>query len=174
MEIRPHQIEKANELLFVLKTYKCAYLIGEDLTPYDEFGEQLFDDWDEKKFNAFDNYMVHCLQLYLSKGLIKQNAKNLDMRKFIAETAMEFNEWISDNEHFPINKRNNKVEMFEGFILEYPDFKKWLTRKRFNIWVQKYASFKNFAFEQGNTNGIRWFQITDITREIEVVDDIDF
>ena len=96
------------------------------------------------------------------------------MRKFIAETAMEFNEWISDNDHFPINKRNNKVESFEGFIMEYPDFKKWLTRKRFNIWVQKYASFKNYKFEQGTTNGIRWFQITDITREIEVVDDIDF
>jgi hypothetical protein len=153
---------------------EIAQYYGKDLTPYDEFGKQLFDDWNEDEFNAFDNYMVYCLQLYLSKGLVKQNAKNLDMRKFIAETAMEFNEWISDGEHFPINKRNNKVEMFDGFILEYPDFKKWLTRKRFNIWVQKYASFKNFVFEQGNTNGIRWFQITDITKEIEEDNGIDF
>jgi hypothetical protein len=29
MKIRPHQTQKANELLSVLKTYKCAYLIGE-------------------------------------------------------------------------------------------------------------------------------------------------
>lgn len=154
---------------------EIAQYYGKDLTPYDEFGEQLFDDWDEKKFNAFDNYMVYCLQLYLSKGLIKQNAKNLNIRKFIAETSMEFKEWIEDKDHFPLNTRNSKVEYFEGFINEYPDFRKWLTRKRFNIWVQKYADFSNRKFRQGNTNGVRWFQIEDENRnEIDNNDEVPF
>src|SRR5690606_19515882 len=33
-------------------------------TPYDDFKRQLFDDWNEQDYKGFDNYMVHCLQLY--------------------------------------------------------------------------------------------------------------
>ena len=54
---------------------------------------------------------------------------------------MEFYEWVQDNENFPINKRNDKKTYFDNFVEDYQDFKKWLTRKKFIIWVQKYASF---------------------------------
>ena len=43
--------------------------------------------------------MVKCLQKYLKKGLTKQNAKNIKLRKFIAETAMEFYEWVQDSQN---------------------------------------------------------------------------
>lgn len=152
---------------------EIAQYYGKDLTPYDEFGKQLFDDWEEKEWGNFDNYMVYCLQLYLRKGLVKQKAKNIDLRKFIVETSIEFREWISDVENFPLNKRNEKIEFFNSFINEYPDFKKWLTRKRFNIWVQKYASFKNFKFDSDISNGKRWFQIADITKPI-INDEVEF
>ncbi len=137
---------------------EVAQYYGKELTPYDEFGRQLFDDWSDDEFQAFDNYMIYCLQAYLKNGLIKQNAKNLKMRKFIAETAMEFYEWISDNENFDLGTRNNKAAHFEAFINDYTDFKKWLTKKRFNIWVQKYANFIGMEYKQGNNEG-RWFQI---------------
>lgn len=144
-------------------------------TPYDDFKRQLFDDWNDQDYEGFDNYMVYCLQLYLKKGLIVQEAKNLSLRKFIAETSMEFKEWIEDKDNFALNSRNSKVEHFEGFVNEYPDFRKWLTRKRFNIWVQKYADFSNRKFSQGNTNGVRWFQIEDENQiEIDNNDEIPF
>lgn len=138
---------------------EIAQYYGKDLTPYEEFGEQLFDDWNDDTFLKFDNYMVYCLQQYLQFGLIKQEAKNLTTRKFIAETSMEFKEWISDKDNFSLNVRNDKADMFNQFVEEYQDYKRWLSRKKFNIWVQKYASYINAEYKQGNTNGSRWMLI---------------
>ena len=138
---------------------EIAQYYGKNLTPYDEFGKQLFDDWELLEFQKFDNYMVYCLQVYLKNGLIIQNAKNLKMRKFIAETCMEFYEWINDKDNFPIGIRNDKTQYFVKFTEEYQDFKKWLTRKKFNIWVQKFATFKKLEYTEGNTNGMRWFML---------------
>jgi hypothetical protein len=144
---------------------EIAQYYGKNLTPYDEFGKQLFDDWEDLEFKKFDNYMVYCLQSYLKNGLIKQNAKNLKMRKFIAETCMEFHEWISDQENCPQNIRNDKQQYFNKFTEEYQDFKKWLTRKKFNIWIQKYCNFINLNYTDGNSNGFRWFIIGNESEE---------
>lgn len=146
---------------------EIAQYYGEKLTPDDEFGRQLFDEWDDEEYNKFDNYMVYCLQLFLKNGLVKQNAKNIKLRKFIAETSMEFYEWVIDIENFPINKRNDKIEFFEKFVNEYKDYQKWLNRKTFNNWVNKYAKFKGYEFETNSTNGKRWFQISDGNERIE-------
>lgn len=139
-------------------------------TPYDEFNRQLFDDWTDNDFKAFDNYMIGCIQTYLKNGLINQNAKNLKLRKFVAETAMEFYEWALDKENLPINVRNEKGLKFEAFINEYVDFKRFLTRKRFNIWVQKFAAFNKFEYQEGNSNGIRWFVLSN---DSEIIEDND-
>lgn len=138
---------------------EIAQYYGKNLTPYDEFGKQLFDDWELDEFLKFDNYMVYCLQSYLKNGLVKQNAKNLKMRKFIAETSMELFEWISDTENCPIGLRNDKRVYFNKFIDEYQDFKRYLTQKKFNIWIQKYCNFKSLEYSEGVSNGERWFMI---------------
>ena len=154
---------------------EISQFYGKDLTPFDEFGRQLFDDWTDKDFNSFDNYMViHCLQLYLKKGLIIQNAKNITLRKFIAGSSMEFYEWIEDVENFPRNNRNDKADMFLGFTTEYKDFNKWLTRKKFNIWVKKYAGYIGKDYKEGNTNGARWFEIEDLNNVKKEVEGIPF
>jgi len=138
---------------------EIAQYYGKNLTPEDEFGRQLFDDWNDEEFNRFDNYIVYCLQLFLKNGLVHQNAKNIKMRKFIAETCMEFYEFVKDKENIPHNKMLDKKMYFDKFCEEYPDFRKWLTRKKFNIWVQKYCNFANFQYTNGNTNGMQWFMI---------------
>jgi len=136
-----------------------AQYYGKALTPYDEFDRQLFDDWELNDFQRFDNYMVYCLQCYLKLGLVPQNAKNIKMRKFIAETSMEFLEWIKDIENVPHNDRLEKSLYYINFTNEYQDFKKWLTNKKFNIWVQKYCNFIGAEYLNGNSNGFRWFTI---------------
>jgi hypothetical protein len=140
---------------------EIAQYYGKDLTPDEEFGKQLFDEWDLDEFQRFDNYMVYCLQMYLKSGLVHQNAKNIKLRKFIAETNMDFYEWIIDIENFPLNKRNDKSQYFNAFINDNKDYDKWLKRNRFNIWIQKYASYKGLNFEQGSSNGLKWFAIYD-------------
>lgn len=143
-----------------------AQYYGKNLTPYTEFKRQLFDDWNEIEFNQFDNYMVKCLQSYLSLGLVKQNAKNIKLRKLIAETSMEFVEWIKDDDNITLGIRYNKKVLFDKFTEEYIDFKKYLTRKRFNIWMQKYSNFSNIAYKDGNSNGSRWVCLGDENNDI--------
>ena len=152
---------------------EIAQYYSKNRTPYLEFNCQLFDDWDLEQFKRFDNYMATCIQSYFKIGLIVQNAKNLKKRKLIAESSMEFYEWVSDNENFQLNKRNDKSEVFAKFTNEYKDFQKWLTRKKFNIWIQKYSSYINARFEQGNTQGQRWVMITEEGKE-EVEQTVDF
>lgn len=150
---------------------EIAQYYGKNLTPYDEFGRQLFDDWNLEDFQKFDNYMIYCLQAYFKNGLIKQNSKNLKLRKFIAETSMEFFEWAEDLENLHRNVRLNKTEYYNKFIEEYQDFKRYLQVKTFIKWVDKYCKFKNIEYNEGNTNGNRWFML--INDKIED-DGIDF
>jgi hypothetical protein len=150
---------------------EVAQYYGKNLTPEDEFGRQLFDDWNLEDYQRFDNYIIYCLQLFLRTGLIKQNAKNIKMRKFIAETAMEFFDFVKDNDNVPRNIRNDKKLYYDKFIEEYPDFKRWLTRKKFNIWVQKFCSFMNYEYLSDNSNGLQWFEIK---TDEEIDDDIAF
>lgn len=144
-----------------------AQYYGKSLTPYDEFDRQLFDDWELNDFQRFDNYMVYCLQCYLKLGLVPQNAKNIKMRKFIAETSMEFLEWIKDLENVPHNDRLEKSLYYINFTNEYQDFKKWLTNKKFNIWVQKYCNFIGAEYLNGNSNGFRWFTIQTDNNQVD-------
>jgi hypothetical protein len=139
-----------------------------ELTPYDDFGRQLFDDWDSNDYNNFYNYMVGCVQYYLKNGLISQDAKNIKLRKLIAETSFDFIEWVKDPENMQLNNRNDKKDYFDNFVNEYQDYKKWLTRKKFMIWLQKYAKYIDAKYIDGNTNGIRWFEIE--TNEEDIIE----
>jgi hypothetical protein len=91
------------------------------------------------------------------------------MRKFIAETCMEFYEFIKDKDNVPRNERLDKKMYFDKFIEEYQDFKKWLTRKKFNLWVQKYCAFMKYEYISDNSNGLQWFIIK--TSEEEIIND---
>lgn len=153
---------------------EIAQFYGKDLTPEDEFGRQLFDDWSLEDYQKFDNYIVYCLQLFLKTGLVKQNAKNIKMRKFIAETAMEFFDFAKEKENIPHNERLDKKIYYDKFVEEYPDFKRWLTRKKFNIWVQKFCSFMKYEYLSDNSNGFQWFEIKNDNEIKEENDDIDF
>jgi hypothetical protein len=152
---------------------EIAQYYGKDLTPEDEFGRQLFDDWSLEDYQKFDNYIIYCLQLFLKTGLIKQNAKNIKMRKFIAETAMEFFDFVKEHDNVPRNTRNDKKIYFDKFVEEYPDFKRWLTRKKFNIWVQKFCSFMSYEYLSDNSNGLQWFEIKS-DEDLDTNDDIMF
>jgi hypothetical protein len=128
-------------------------------TPYDEFNREIFSDWETNDFIGFDNYMVGCLQKYLINGLVEQESVNLRKRKFIAETSMEFLEWVSDEENMKLYIKNDKAEKFGQFTTEYKDYQKWLTRKKFDIWLQKYAVYIDHKYFSGHSGSYKWFMI---------------
>lgn len=140
---------------------------GEHLTPAQDFGRQLFDEWDEDEYHKFDNFMVHCLISYLKMGLVKQNAKNIKLRKFIAETSMDFYDWITKEVELSVNERLGKKEYFENFINSYPDYHKWLRQNTFSKWLDKYAKLLGIEFRADTSNSWQWFEFVDKSKHKE-------
>ena len=130
-------------------------------TPLDEFGHMLFDEWDDKEWLRFDNYMINCCQYYLENGLVKHNFNNLDIRKFIKETSYEFYEWCNDG-NLPFNVRLYKDDLHDLFIKDYTDFHK-LSKKRFTSWLSTYAVFYKHKTFEGKTNNRRWVEFENKT-----------
>jgi hypothetical protein len=80
------------------------------------------------------------------------------VRKFIKETSFEFFEWTKEK---AINKdeRIYKAQLFEEFVTEFPDYRKWLTNKKFKKWIESYAKFIDCIYSEGHSQGGRWFEI---------------
>ena len=119
--------------------------------------------------------MINCVQYYLKNGLISHDFKNLEVRKFIKNTSFEFFEWCKEKDAIPLNNRNSKNEIFESFINEYNDYKKWLTNKRFKKWLESYADYYGYTYSDGSSNGVRWFEIaTDEMPDNDLIDNDPF
>lgn len=129
-------------------------------TPLNEFGRMFFDEWDYNEWLKFYNYMVKCVQMYLTNGLVTYEYVNLEIRKFIKETSFEFYEWAS-KENLKENERLNKTMVFNIFLEEYPDFKRFnLSQKRFWMWVDKYCTFNNIELTKGQDSmGQRYIEL---------------
>jgi len=148
-------------------------------SPEDEFGHMLFDDWNEDEWKRFDNYMINCLQCYLSKGVITHDFNNLETRKFIKITNMEFYEWSKDG-NIPNNTRLYKGVLYSEFITEYPDYgngKYKLSQKRFRSYLEEYAKFYDLKYFEGKDHSGRWCEFegeSNKTKEQEDDNDIAF
>ena len=129
-------------------------------TPLNEFGKMLFDEWGNDEWLKFYNYMLTCLQMYLINGLISYEYVNLEVRKFIKETSFEFYEW-ANNDTLKKDERLNKSMVFNTFLEDYPDFKKFnLSQKRFWMWVEKYCDFNKIEFTKGQDSmGLRYIEL---------------
>lgn len=140
-------------------------------TPLDFFGCMLFDDWDDAEWSRFYKFMINCLQYFFQNGLVKSKTNNLKLRKLINETCSEFMEWVDDG-GVKLNQRIGKGESFEAFKKEFFDLK-WATSKMYVKWLKKWSAFMGYEFDEGNSNGIRWFSIS-TKNEVKTEKDIDW
>jgi hypothetical protein len=131
---------------------------GVNHTPQDEFDCMLFDDWNATEWARFDHFMINCLQYYLQNGLVEYQHKNLKTRKLINNTCLEFIQWM-DEKKYTNNQRIYYKEWLENFINEYEDFKKWLTQRKFNVWLKLYFENLGYRINSDSSNGIRYYEI---------------
>jgi hypothetical protein len=125
---------------------------NKNFTPMDEFGKLMFGDWSERDWCSFDNYMIGCLQNYLTKGLQKSQFVNLKIRQLSAETCHDFIEWCgllegqNGNTSLMLETKLNSQQLYYDFIEEYPDFgpkaKMTISRTRFYKWLASYSLYK--------------------------------
>ena len=138
---------------------EMAAYFSSNHTPIDEFKHLLFDDWNDAEWSRFDNYMIQCVQYYLENGLVENDFNNLQIRKFIKSTCHEFYEWTKDESELPfeLNKRTNKKESYHKLLEDYMDLKRWLSMKRYNMFIKEFCNYYGYEYSEGNTNGQRWF-----------------
>ena len=141
---------------------------GSHHAPLDEYGRMMFDEWEDEDWLKFDNFMVKCIQLYLSKGLAKSKHNNLELRQFINNTDSQFHEWCID-ENLPSNVMLSKKEKYDKFTEEYPDFKRGqnsLSQKKFAAWIEHWATYQKLSVVKGKSGSNRWIMIKDETKPI--------
>ncbi len=116
-------------------------------TPFNEFKRSLFTEWDAAEWSRFDNYMISNLQKYLTSGFITSEFKNLEVRRFIAETDHSFYEFMTDkdNEFRLVNTKHYKQDIYMKFITDYPDYapnsRYRISLIKFYKWIDSYSSF---------------------------------
>lgn len=139
-------------------------------TPLDEFHKLFFGDWNDDEWCEFDNYMIGCLQDYLTKGLVQSKFVNLKIRQLSAETSHDFIEWCGlingsqPNENLIPNTQINLQECYYDFIEQYPDYapkaKMTISRIRFGKWMVSYAVYQSGGQpELGRGASGRWMRI---------------
>ena len=118
---------------------------NEHFTPADEFGHQLFDDWDSIEWLKFDNFMIKCCQLYLKKGLVHYKLVNLKKRKLLDETAIEFFDF-AESKILPGEEYDKKL-LYDQFLEEYPDFNR-IKQRTLTSWFRLYAEYKGWEVDE--------------------------
>ncbi|GGF22431.1 BT4734/BF3469 family protein [Hymenobacter cavernae] len=130
-------------------------------TPRDEFGHELFDEWEESEWMLFDNLMLRCCQRYLAKGVKKAPPINLNRRKLIQKTSEEFADFARDE--IKLGQWYGKRTLWTLFRDLTGFDEKTCSQRKFNGWLKDYAYYEGLtADEQRDSGGYAGLRDTNI------------
>lgn len=127
--------------------FEFANHYNENYSPEDEFKQRFFSDWNVEAWQAFDNFMMHCICVYLGNGIILPENKNLRERKLLDQTHSYFIEFMQDkisSGEIAAGVEICKQELHEQFLAEYPELADDKFRKRletFTKWLKTFAKY---------------------------------
>lgn len=141
---------------------------NEDFKPIDEFGINFFDEWDEKQWNLFYNFMAQCLVLYFRaqkngwgenhSGLISPPTERLDQRRLRQFIGEDFLSWadeyfgISDGDDVDrliTNNLNTEIprkELYDDFLEKTPTQRRFMTPQRFKKKTIAWSDYRGLRF----------------------------
>lgn len=131
---------------------------GKDLTVYDDFGHYFFTDWDQRQWDEFTLYMLSCVQLYLTEGLIEAPSIHLNERRLVSELGIEFLDFME--EELNGKTRLHKKELFSKFSKGGYVNQRYLPNQRtFTTKVKKYLEYKDIPYKETPMNTKMYFEI---------------
>ena len=143
---------------------------NDNYTPIMEFGHELFNEWNDDEWAAFDNYMMNCISIYLENGLIDMPLKNLDYRKLLDKIGNEMNIFFAGlfkNEYLNIKKT------YDDLLDSFPELrKKNVSQTLMTRNLNKYCQFHELEFETAYSGGVGRMIIKDNKQEKEEPKDI--
>lgn len=127
--------------------------------PLDDFGVYFFVEWDYEQRNLFYNFMANCIQIYLKHGLIAAPIERLEKRRLRQQISEDMLAWaesyysISNNWNIQIPKK----ELYDNFINEYPNAKKYIQIRDFKKKLKYYCLYKGWEMNPGKEHeGLPW------------------
>jgi hypothetical protein len=141
---------------------------NEEFKPIDESGINFFDEWDDKQWNLFYNFMADCLRLYFRaaemgwgynhSGLIQPPTERLDqrrLRQFIGEDFLTWaGEYFGVEDPEAINTTNNininhpipRAELYNDFLEKTPTQRKFMNPYKFKKKMLSWCEYHQAAF----------------------------
>jgi len=121
-------------------------------TPRDEFGHELFDDWDADEWLLFDNLLLRCAQRYLAQGVRRPAPINLNQRKLMQKTCDEFAEFAG--QEIVLGEWYGKRALWQLFRDTHGFDERLCSQRRFNGWLKDLAYYQGYVLqEQRQTAG---------------------
>ena len=142
--------------------YEVSTYFKNILTPHEEFGHRLFDDWDEMEWVKFDNFMVKALQFYLKNGMIEPQSINIDFNRLKLETSVDFMDFMDTVISKPESYLKqgsieiliiDKNKLFDNFNNKKPNTAKRITPIIFKKWIDKYCNYYQIPTNHYKSNG---------------------
>jgi len=129
-------------------------------SPEQEFGRMLFDDWTKDDWLQFDNYIVkNCCQLFLQKGLIKQELINLPEKRLLSATNSDFIKFMRDiNFNFGDFIKSELIRQFMDQYDEYIIPSKFFSKHLFTKWVTSYAQHYGYSTTDYSDGSHRYYR----------------
>lgn len=120
-------------------------------TPRDMFGHDLYDQWDDERWNIAYNLWAQCVQLYLKYGLQykapDRGVKIRKLRQFMGESFLEWAELkFSDSKSGWLNKRFEKKMAMEDFFSDHPGERKYTKSRYFKEKCEAFAEYMGLEF----------------------------
>lgn len=170
---------------FKRRQYTIAFsdYYNEHRTVGDEFGYQLFHEWDNKQWNLFYNWIATCIQVYLQYGIRykipEQDIERRRMRQQMGEKLLDWAGLVFDPEPdhtgdpcgIFLNKKCERNYLYNKFLEHYPSERKYCDAKRFKEKLVIYTEYAGLEFNPTSTatdkriksNGKEYFLITNET-----------
>ena len=142
--------------------YEVSTYFKNVLTPKEEFGHQLFDDWDEEEWTKFDNFMLVALQYYLKKGLLEPKSINIDFNRLKIETSVDFIDFMDNLISMPEKYQKpvspnvlviDKNKLFSDFLDTKPNTAERISPITIKKWIDKYCNYYNIETNHYKSNG---------------------
>ncbi len=119
-------------------------------SPLEEFGQTFFStDWNSTEWNKFDNILLWCIRLYLEYGIEIPKNENLDKRKLLENTNIDFLDFIEDcfiSKKIVLGEEFVQKDLYNDFLNLYEEYKDGKSKVDITIfakWLKTFAVFSH-------------------------------
>ena len=116
--------------------------------PKDDFGVLFFNEWEFDQWNLFWNLMANCVQLYLKMGVMEAPGERLERRIIRQKMGESFlmwaEEYYSPGEETKLNQRISRKEIFDKYLYEFPNERKFTTPQKFREKLEAFCQWKGY------------------------------